>query len=468
MRDRVLTAVAVLAMAVWAFRPLWDVDVWWHLATGHWILAQGVPLTDVFSAADPQAPWVTFQWGYQVALALLENAGGLRLVQLAHVALLATAAGVVTASLRRTGLSRPMVLGALGLMALLIEDRVRCRPHLVEVVAVATLIPVLVEGRRLQGEGQWALPERTLGVLLVLGGAVWANLHAVSALWWVALVGCWVVNRPSLERAAVWGGGVLAMAASPWVRHGLIGALTSHSEWPVEFVPELQHTWVYASGGLWGWSLLLGVGLGLAAAAHLAVRSELPWGARLAALGCAVAAAWMARWVYFAVVPLGLWVAVNAWKGVPWLGLAAALGATVHVAPRWSVADRMQVIQPDTFPEAACQDLRDHGFLGPMDTSTQWSGYLLWCLQPDGRVLGDGRLVFGPEVAELLRARNDGDVDTFDTSVQRYHTWALVWPTQSAPPLNPGRWRLVHDDPVAQIWVPRPMWGAWKQGNTGP
>jgi hypothetical protein len=106
--------------------------------------------------------------------------------------------------------------------------------------------------------------------------------------------------------------------------------------------------------------------------------------------------------------------------------------------------------------------MQEHGLRVPLDTTPAWSGYLLYCLYPDARVLADGRLVFGPQVTELLLAREAGDLATFDQAVGVYGTQALVWPTENSPPLDPARWRRVHSDPTAEVWLPSPVWGSWE------
>ncbi|MBM4371338.1 MAG: hypothetical protein FJ098_06765, partial [Deltaproteobacteria bacterium] len=60
-------AVAGVLYAACFFRPLWDVDVFWHIKAGQWIVEhRALPTTDIFSCVDPLRPWHTFEWGYEV------------------------------------------------------------------------------------------------------------------------------------------------------------------------------------------------------------------------------------------------------------------------------------------------------------------------------------------------------------------------------------------------------------------
>jgi hypothetical protein len=425
-----------LVVTVWAIRPLWDIDLFWHVAIGRVVLESGLPRTDVFSAANPAAEWHTFQWAYEVLVAAVDRVAGLRGLQLLHASVIGLAfGGLATAVCRWKGWLGALTVCAVGL--LLFEDRVRERPHVFELLFVVGLLPVVLERVRVHG------------AVLVAVGVVWANLHAVSALWWFALVGAWALRSP--RRLGWVAAGGLAMAAISPVRNGLWGALGSHSSWPSELVPELQGTLAYAEQGWWGVIVLSVVAMGLFASFRV------PKEERLIAVGCAVAACLMARWAWFAAIPLGLYLArlpprVHAGTlSVVLVLLGARAGA------RWPLDVRFgEVLQPGTFPVQACEAAS--GLPVGTDTYTQWSGYWLYC-NPGSTVLGDGRLVFGEDVVDLLLRRTEGDVHTFDEAVGTWHTLALVWPTATAPPLAEERWRVVHQDEVATVWVASPGWG---------
>jgi hypothetical protein len=449
-----LIAGSFLVVLAWAWRPIWDIDLFWHVVVGRLILEGGVPSTDVLSAADPTAPWTTFQWGYEVGVAAIEATLGLPALKALHAGLLAATFALLAGLLRKTGTSRLLVLGILGFALLMVEDRIRARPHLFELLFVVGLTPLLY------GRERQATP-----IVLVLVMGLWANLHAVSSLWWFAFVGAWALSapfgRPSAKRWGTLAGGAVVALASPPAREGLMGALLSHSDWPAELVPELRPTWAYWEQGLFGWAMLAGVGLGLAAALHFARAKEQERGAKITALGCAVAALLMARWAWLAVLPVGLWM---LWRRPTWgwaLGAVSAVVVLAHVGPRWSIEERMQTLETGRFPVQACQAMQAQDFRVPLDTTPAWSGYLLYCLYPHARVLADGRLVFGPQITELLMAREAGDLSTFDTAVGVYGTQALVWPTENRPPLDQTRWRVVHSDPTAEVWLPLPVWDAW-------
>ena len=84
-----------LVTFLWAFRPIWNIDIWWHIALGRHILFNGWPETDVLSAALSSDPWTTFQGGYEIFVALIHDAGGLFLVRAVHAGTIACGMGLL-------------------------------------------------------------------------------------------------------------------------------------------------------------------------------------------------------------------------------------------------------------------------------------------------------------------------------------------------------------------------------------
>ncbi len=57
-----------------------DPDFGWHLVSGQYILASGLPSTDIFTYTAPNFPWIHHEWLADVITALLFNIGGYALV----------------------------------------------------------------------------------------------------------------------------------------------------------------------------------------------------------------------------------------------------------------------------------------------------------------------------------------------------------------------------------------------------
>lgn len=62
-----LTAVA--ARAMWLKFCVLDLDIWWHLKVGEWIINhRAFPHTGILSRTAANRPWAAYSWGYEVLL----------------------------------------------------------------------------------------------------------------------------------------------------------------------------------------------------------------------------------------------------------------------------------------------------------------------------------------------------------------------------------------------------------------
>ncbi|MGC2540692.1 MAG: hypothetical protein WA372_05780, partial [Candidatus Sulfotelmatobacter sp.] len=62
-----LTTVAARAMLL-KFSVL-DLDIWWHLKVGDWIIEhRALPHTGILSRTAANRPWAAYSWGYEVLL----------------------------------------------------------------------------------------------------------------------------------------------------------------------------------------------------------------------------------------------------------------------------------------------------------------------------------------------------------------------------------------------------------------
>ena len=71
-----------------AFRPNWDIDIFWHIAAGRWIVAHGrLPDTDIFTSTDSTRWWASFQWLYQVLMYEVDARADFVWIRIVHAAL---------------------------------------------------------------------------------------------------------------------------------------------------------------------------------------------------------------------------------------------------------------------------------------------------------------------------------------------------------------------------------------------
>ncbi|MGM0578720.1 MAG: hypothetical protein ACQEXJ_23560 [Myxococcota bacterium] len=452
-------------MFAWCLRPAWGIDVFFHVAIGREVLAHGIPSTDVFSAAHPDAPWTPFQVGYEVLVALIDRAGGLDTLRVVHAALYATGFLLVGRRLRRQS-GGWIAAAALTLLALfLFEDRLRMRPHVFNLLLEAVFLLPLAAGRWRRDPFRWRVAVTGVAVL-------WATLHAMAALWLVAVVGTVLVAGDGREERR-WAAGTLGLAVAgvavaPGAVGGILHVLRIQGGWG-PFVPELAPSWAWFEVGgpyavLCGLAPWIGV-LGVLAAA-LSRPERRRWPTLVAAAGFALGAVAMVRLGYYAAFALGLVApelrALAARRpavvrpgriGVGAVALVLAGVLMAHVLPRWErVKPWTTTLHPGFFPVTEARILDEAGVEGRAFNETEWGGYLLYALYPDVTVVSDGRVTFQPDVARLLREDEDPERRRAVAKEAR-RRWGvdLLVRRRGAFPGGPG-WELILRGPVADVW----------------
>ena len=182
-----LAAVAGVFLFILALPHIWDIDIWWHLRAGEWIVGhRALPRTDVFSSVEPERSWKSFNWLFQVGAYGIHQAAGLLGVRVA-------AAGDRAG--RLWALGRGLLPGYQGpgrhlfidcASGLLFDDRISTRPHLFNMVGEGALLYFFA------GDGLLRSRRSKVGYFLLF--VVWANLHhpgaALVCLSWASPWGC--------------------------------------------------------------------------------------------------------------------------------------------------------------------------------------------------------------------------------------------------------------------------------------
>ena len=182
-----ITAAALLLLVL-TVQPLRDTDVWWHLALGRYIAANGIPAQEPFSFLPAAYPWVGQQWLYEVVLTGLIGAGGAALASVvmgvAAVAALVVAALAVPRSARVPG---PWLAAAMVVSGLVMAEVVGVRGQVLSLLGVAIVLFVITRWREGRGGFLWILPPLFL---------FWANLHAGFIAGLVILAVAALIARP--------------------------------------------------------------------------------------------------------------------------------------------------------------------------------------------------------------------------------------------------------------------------------
>jgi tetratricopeptide (TPR) repeat protein len=199
-----LAAVAAMAILL-GYRYILDGDLYYHVANGRDILAQGaLPAVDRYIWAQSERPYYPNPaWLYGVLVALLERSAGLHgIILMRTVVVVALFAGLYRLC-RREGAGPLLSAGLLYLFGMISAFRFNDRPHLFSLFFFALCLLLLDERHRQEKRTLWLLP---------LLFALWANFHSgfviALILLGALLVGefvaaDWQPRTPAVKRLAL-------------------------------------------------------------------------------------------------------------------------------------------------------------------------------------------------------------------------------------------------------------------------
>ena len=396
-----------------------DLDVWWHLKVGDWMVAHlAVPHTGLFSWTAASRPWAAYSWGYEVLLSRAYAWFGLVGIGLYGTLLTLMVAYSVYWMVRRlSGRFWPACLIAIVTCSAFLF-RVMPRPVFFSMMLFAVTLTLLLEANR-SGRVQYLY-------WLPLVFLVWANLH-IQFIYGLFAVGLLLAvnvmeqfaarlgrqptrlpspTLPSMTLLAIFAACFVATCIGPYWFH-LYEVIFDYAraKAPYRVVMELQplHFRVPAH-----YVQLLLTGFGFFAVGRrkkvdlfklglLVVASALSFRTmRDAWFICIVAAACIAD------VPSA---EAEQEPGETWLqnaGVAAAVALLMLLFARGTDFNTrgLDAAISDVFPVNAANYLRRHPVPGPLYNTFDWGGFLIWYM-PDYPVAIDGRTdLYGDELTE--------------------------------------------------------------------
>ncbi len=164
---RLFVLIFALSLFTLVVRVTIDTDMWWHLATGDWILEHGIPHGDVFSFTVPGREWITHEWLTQIIMSLLWRTGGFPALMLVFAAIMMSAFLLVY----RSCVARPYLAAFIVLLGLLASKPITgARPQTVNWLFLAVLLYIVeaVKDGRLQRRAFLLFPVLTV---------IWVNMH---------------------------------------------------------------------------------------------------------------------------------------------------------------------------------------------------------------------------------------------------------------------------------------------------
>ncbi len=492
-RELVLLAALLLFVAGLCLQPVTESDLFFRLKMGQEILARrGLPGRNLFSFTAPDYPDLDLAWAFEVAVALLYQAGGFPAVVVGKtIGIVAIFAGAFWLC-RIQGAGPVAATIVLAGAALVMRDRLVERPHVVsfagEVVVLAAITGL---GRPWSGRALFGFS---------LAMVLWANAHAGSfaglLLVGLAAAGFLPTDRGRARRGLVLGAIVVGAACvTPEGPVGIGRYLVLHIRLPaLHPIDEFRGATWRSDAPFFVWLIALAaiVGAGWIASRRrvvtfsggivndpgkeIAPAPSLP--DLLPALGITILGLWSVRFsadASLCTAPL-MAVQVSAWAGSAgrglirtWLARAATPVAVVSlllatVWPRLGVAraggPALDVeVDTSVMPLRALRFVEDHGLRERMYNDFEFGSYLLFQGYPRYRVFVDPRLPAYPDDMHRLLGSFDMDRATWDEAMTRYGVeTALLGDAginRRVAWWDPESWALVHRANDARVFVRR-------------
>ena len=453
-----------------------DLDVWWHLKVGDWIVHHAAfPHRGILSRTAANRPWIAYSWGYEVLLSRFYAWFGLIGIGLYGTLLtLAVAFSVFWMVRRLSGrfwLACFLAVASCYAFLFLMMPR----PVFFSIVLLCVTLTLILETQR-SGRVQ------TL-YWLPLIFFLWANLH-IQFIYGLAVVGllfaCNLAERvaarlrfepeylqspvlPLGTIAAILGGCVLATLISPY-SYRLYGVIFAYSRSTLIYsmIMELQPLNFRAYEHY--------VELLLAGAAFFAVAWQKKidlFKLALLAMACVVAFRTMRDSWFLCVVAAACLADAVGESSEPekqetpleLAGVLAAVAVGLLLFARGTefTTRGLDEAISSRFPVKAVNFLRRSPIPGPLYNTFDWGGFLTWYM-PDYPVVVDGRTdLYGDQLNKLLFETTSGDMSyksnpyLNESGVVLLHRYdGLV----SALQLDP-RFRKVYEDKTTTVFVRR-------------
>lgn len=154
------------------FKITGDDDVFWHLATGRYILqTHNVPSTDIFGYMTQGQQWMPFEWGWDVLTYSVYSFSGFTGLSILRTVLFLLIFYLYFLILRKLKVSYNLIMFSLFILAFGIIDRLSPRPHLMSYLSFVLLLLIIIQYRYINRNNYKIL------FYIPLIFLVWANMH---------------------------------------------------------------------------------------------------------------------------------------------------------------------------------------------------------------------------------------------------------------------------------------------------
>lgn len=168
-----LGAFLVLVFLASSYKISGDDDLFWHLATGRYIIENKVvPDKDVFGHVTSGSEWIPFEWGWDVLTYGLYNIGGYNAILTFRSLAFCFVFFMLFMLLRKFNVNSFISILLLLVLLVAIMDRLSPRPHIITYIFFSLLLYLLLNYKYINRENY---AKRLFFIPLIF--LIWANSH---------------------------------------------------------------------------------------------------------------------------------------------------------------------------------------------------------------------------------------------------------------------------------------------------
>lgn len=184
-----LAAFFAFIAVVTSFKIFLDDDVFWHLATGRFIVQNGyIPSADVFGFMTSGTKWIPFEWGWDVITYFVYNFAGFYSLSIFRTLIVMAAFAVIVYVLWKNEISLSLIILFSVFLVFSSLGRFSIRPQVVTYLFFILILYIFYRYKNnYKGEKSFAV---TLPVIFLL----WANMH-MGVLLGIAAFGIFVISE---------------------------------------------------------------------------------------------------------------------------------------------------------------------------------------------------------------------------------------------------------------------------------
>lgn len=171
------------------FKITGDDDVFWHLATGKYIIETGhVPSQDVFGFVTEGQEWMPFEWGWDILTYGIYSVGGYEGLSILRTAIFLLIFYIYFLIYKKFKISPTISFLILTVLAFGTMDRLSPRPHIISFLFFVLLLYIIIQYRYFNRANYKIL------FFLPLIFLFWANMH-MGIIAGMFLFGIWLVSE---------------------------------------------------------------------------------------------------------------------------------------------------------------------------------------------------------------------------------------------------------------------------------